>query len=85
MRPTFADRFNAATPEHHSMLLEQHRQLRAELERPLRVSYEAPRPETTNSLAQAYRQRTARQTRRWDANNELGAQRKAAMSDIGFV
>jgi hypothetical protein len=61
--------------------LEQHRLMRREMERPIRLSIEAPR-----SMPQMAgpRQRMARQEQRYQAENSLGRFRQAGNVDIGY-
>lgn len=61
--------------------LEQHRTMREEMERPIRMSVEAPTPPPLYS----YRQRMARQQSRYQADDQLQAPRYASQMDIGFA
>lgn len=61
--------------------LDQHRAMREEMERPIRMSVEAPTPPPLYS----YRQRMARQQSRYQADDHLQAPRYASQMDIGFA
>lgn len=61
--------------------LDQHRAMRKEMERPIKMSVEAPTPPPMYS----YRQRMARQQSRYQSDDMLGAPRYASQLDIGFA
>lgn len=60
---------------------EQHQSMREDMERPIRMSVEAPTPPPLYS----YRQRMARQQSRYQADDQLQAPRYASQMDIGFA
>jgi uncharacterized protein YukE len=66
-----------ASPLQH---LDQHRAMREEMERPIRMSVEAPQIPPQS----AFRQRMARQTSRYQTNDSLATHRYASQIDIGF-
>lgn len=61
--------------------VEQHRALRDEMERPIKMNVEAPRvaPQT-----RATRQRVGRQQARWGSENEMAIARRGAAADTGL-
>jgi hypothetical protein len=61
--------------------LDQHRAMREEMERPIKMAIEAPQPPPLYS----YRQRMARQQSRYQSDDMLGAPRYASQIDIGFA
>jgi hypothetical protein len=60
--------------------LQQHRQMREEMERPIKLNYQAPAPPPQMS----FRNRVARQRQHWDREDTLIAARHGAAADIGL-